>query len=171
MDPRLSRLLTRLQQTRFADLKGARASARVPVAEELVNELLRDALPRAGPVSEARVRPHARNRFDIQVKLARPAFLPPLNITAVIERQPELPVSPELVLKLSSLPGVMSFAGGAAAFFNVLPPGVRMQGERVFVDIAELARRHGQGDLLELVRQLHVTTEDGSLVLELELGI
>jgi hypothetical protein len=65
----------------------------------------------------------------------------------------------------------MSFAGGAAAFFNLLPPGVRMEGDRVLVNIAELARRHGRADMLELVRRLHVTTEDGAVVLEVDVSV
>ena len=171
MDPRLRDLLERLQRSNFSDLEGTRASVRVPVAERLLNEVIADNLPRGGAVREARVRPRAANRMDVQVKLARPAFLPPLNVTATIERQPEFPRSPEIVLKLGSLPGVMALAGGAAAFFNVLPPGVRMEGERVLVNIAELTRRHGRADVLDLVRRLQVTTEDGVLVLEVDLAI
>ena len=122
-------------------------------------------------VRELRIRPFAGNRFDVQVRLARPAFLPPINVTAVIERQAELPGAPAIVLRLSSLPGVMAFAGGAAAFFNVLPPGVRMEGERVHVDIAELARQHGYAEVLGFVRRLQVTTIEGAVVLEIDLGV
>ena len=171
MDARIRDLLDRLQRSRFDDLRGAQASARVPIAERLLNEVIHHSLPPGGAVKDARVRPRAGNKIDIQVKLARPAFLPPLNFTAVIERQPDLPRSPEIVLRLSSLPGVMSLAGGAAAFFNVLPPGVRMEGERVLIDIAELARQHGQAEALDYVRRLQVTTTDGVVVLEIELGV
>lgn len=171
MDPRIARLLDHLQRTGFADLRGAHASAHVPVPERLLNDMIKDALPQGGAVREARVRPHAGNRLDIQVKLSRPAFLPPVNVTAAIERQPELPHSPEIVLRLSTLPGVMSLAGGAAAFFNVLPPGVRMEGERVLVNIAELARQHGRSDVLEFVRRMQVTTAEGVVLLDLDIAI
>lgn len=171
MDPRLADVLERLQRSGFADLKGTRASARVPLSERLLNDLISETLPPGGAVRQARLRPRAGNRVDIQVKLARPAFLPPLNITAVIERQADLPESPEIVLKLTSLPGVMAFAGGAAAFLNILPPGVRMAGDRVFVHAAELARQQGHADLFALVRRLHVTAEDGAVVLDVDLAI
>lgn len=171
MDARIRDLLERLQRSRFEDLRGAQASARIPISERLLNEFISGSLPSGGAVREARVRPRAANKIDIQVKLARPSFLPPINLTAIIERQPELPRSPEIVLRLSSIPGVMAFAGGAAAFFNVLPPGVRMEGERVLVNIAELARRQGQADALDFVRRLQVTTIDGAVVLDLELGV
>jgi hypothetical protein len=171
MDPRLRDLLDRLQRSGFADVKGARVSARVPVSEQLLNDVITSALPSGGAVREVRVRPRAANQMIVQLKLARPAFLPPLNVTATIERQPEFPSAPELVLKLASLPGVMSLAGGAAAFFNVLPPGIRMEGDRVAVNIAELARNHGRSDMLELVRRLHVTTEDGAIVLEVDVSV
>lgn len=171
MDARIRDLLERLQRSRFEDLRGAQASAHVPVSERLLNEIISGSLPPGGAVREARIRPRAGNKIDIQVKLVRPSFLPPINLTAVIEQQPELPRSPEIVLRLSSIPGVMSLAGGAAAFFNLLPPGIRMEGERVLVNIAELARRQGQADALDLVRRLHVTTIDGAAVLDVELVV
>ena len=171
MDPRLHDLLERLRRSRIEDLRGALATARIPIPERLLNDAVAASLPPGGAVRELRIRPWAGNKFDIQVKLARPAFLPPLNVTAFIERQPDLPRSPEIVLRLSSLPGVMTFAGGAAAFFNVLPPGVRMKGERVYANIAELARRNGYGDALEFLRRLQITTTDGAAVLEVELGV
>jgi hypothetical protein len=171
MEPRLRELLERLQQSRFADLKGTHASVHVPLSERLVNELVAASLPRGGAVREARVHPRGGNRLDIHIKLARPAFLPPLTVGAVIERQPEFPHSPEIVLRLTSLPGVMALAGGAAAFFNVLPAGIRMQADRVLVNIAELARQHGRADALELIRRLHVTTEEFSVVVECDLAI
>jgi hypothetical protein len=171
MDPRLNNVIERLRQSRFADLAGTRASLHVPVSERLVNEVLAASLPRGGAVNEARIRPHAGNRLDIHVKLARPAFLPPLTLGAVIERQPEFPHTPEIVLRLTSLPGVMSLAGGAATFFNVLPPGVRMQGERVIVNVAELARQHGRSDVLDLIRRLHVTTEEAAVLIECDFEI
>jgi hypothetical protein len=171
MDARISELLERLRRSRFEDLRGSQASARIPIAERLLNEVVTTSLPPGGAVREVRVRPRAGNRIDVQVKLARPAFLPALNLTATIERQPDLPQSPELVLRLSSLPGVMSFAGGAAAFFNVLPPGVRMDGDRVAIDIAELARRQGQADAFGFVRRLNVSTTDGAVVLDVDLGV
>ena len=171
MNPRLAELFDRLQRSGFADLKGLQASARVPISERLLNEVIKESLPPAGALREVRVTPQVGNRFDLQVKLTRPAFLPPLSVTAVVERQPQFPQSPDLVLKLSSIPGIMSLAGGAAAFFNLLPPGIRMEGERVFVDIAELARQQGRGDVLGLIRRFHVTTERGAAVLDVELGI
>jgi hypothetical protein len=171
MDARIRDLLDRLQRSRFEDMRGTQVSARVPIAERLLNEMIGSTLPAGGAVREVRVRPRSGNKIDVQVKLARPAFLPPLNLTAVIERQPEFPRAPELVIRLSSLPGVMSIAGGAAAFFNVLPPGVRMEGDRVVIDMAELSRRHGHDTLLDFVRRLHVTTVDGAMVLEVELGV
>ena len=171
MDPRLDELLDRLRRSGFADLKGAHATARVPISERFLNNVVSGSLPPGGAVRTAVLHPRAGNKVDVQVKLARPAFLPPLNLTATVEQQADLPRSSEIVLRLSSLPGIMAFAGGAAAFFNVLPPGIRMDGDRVFVDVAHLARQHGAADVLPLLRRLHVTTEEGAVVLEVELVI
>ena len=171
MDARVRAIVEGLQRSGFAELKGLRASARVPLAEPLLNELIRGNLPANGAVRELRVRPQAGNRFDVLLKLARPAFLPPLSITGVIEQQPDFPAAPFVVIRLSTLPGIMSLAGGAAAFFNVLPPGLRLEGDRLLVNIAELARTHGRTDVLGLIRRLNVETEEGAVVLDLDVAI
>ena len=48
MDPRLIGILERLRASRFAEVKGARASLSIPLAEPFLNELIAAALPPAG---------------------------------------------------------------------------------------------------------------------------
>ena len=171
MDPRLTSLLQRVQSSRFADLAGSDARATIRIAAPLLNEAVAAFAASASAVRDVTIRPRAANHIDVNLKLARPAFLPSLNLTAHIERQPQLPDSPELILRLSGAGGMMRLAGPAISSFGVLPPGIRLDGDIVFVDLREVLRRQGQGELLDYVEQLQVMSEEGSLVLLVQLRV
>jgi hypothetical protein len=165
-DTRFEHILQHLLASRFSDVAGARLSATVPISERLLNELIALLLPRAGAVREVAVRPQAGNRLAVRVKMARPAFLPPISLTLFIDRQPELPSSPLVVFRVASVPGLISVAGAALSFADVLPPGVRLEGDRLIVDLAALLERHGHRALLDYAERLRITTDDGTLVLD-----
>jgi long-subunit fatty acid transport protein len=76
-----------------------------------------------------------------------------------------------LALRITSLPGLVSAAGFGAANFNVLPPGVSMQGDRVLVDAAALLRQHGAAAILPFVDRAKITTTEGRTLVELDLRI
>jgi hypothetical protein len=58
------------------------------------------------------------------------------------------------------VPGLAALAGSAASFFGKLPPGIRMEGDQVFVDIRPLVERAGASDLLPLLSDLRLSTRD-----------
>jgi hypothetical protein len=105
---------------------------------------------------------------DVEVKLAKPAFLPPVHIAARIDRQPELPHSPVLVLQLSSLPGLMSLAGMGATMFNMLPRGITMEGDRVNIDLRAIAADERVSFVWTVLERVNVTTTEGRLLLEVD---
>lgn len=165
MDDRLRTFLNRQQASGLAGLVGSEMRAAIRVSAALLADALRTFAPASSAVRDLTVAPRAGNRFDVQVKLAKPAFLPAINITATIERQPNLPSDPTLVLHLTGIGGMMRFAGPAAGAFGNLPPGVRMEGDRVFVDLrAVLASQH-QAEWLEHVEQLDISSDEGAVIL------
>jgi hypothetical protein len=170
MDPRLETLLSRLQRSRFSDLSGSEVRATIRIAAPLLNEAAAGFVASTAAVQDVVIKPRASNRLDLSVKLTRPAFLPPVNLTLHIERQPQ-PSNPELVLRVSGLGGIMRFAGPAVGLFAALPPGVRLDGDHLFVNIATLLREHGQGDLLPYAQEIVVLTEEGTLVLQVQLRV
>lgn len=155
----------------FADLADARASVRIPVSERLLNEVIARAMPPDGPLRFVRVRPRDGDRFDVSVKLARPDFLPPFSVTATVERQPVLPGSPVLLLRLSSIPGLVAAAGFGASFLNRLPPGVSIDGNLVRADLRVLLRRGGVDAAWPFVERVHVRSLEGHAVLELDIHV
>jgi hypothetical protein len=170
MDPRLATLLTRQRQRQFSDFTGAHAVVTLPISDRLLNETLTDALPASAPVRDLQLTSRAGNRIRLRFKVAAAAFLPPINVTLVIERQPELPRSPVLVLRME-LGGLLSLAGPALRFLDALPPGVRVEQDRIFVDIARLLAERGLAELLEYADDLQVTTTDGAVVVALRASV
>lgn len=154
-------LLNDLRRTRFADLAGSRAASDLVIPQRLINRVLADAL--AG--SEGRLRGvtvtiHPEYRFHLDLQLSR-SFVPSIAVEAVLDRQPSLPDRPELVFRWRmALPGLAALAGSAATFLGKLPPGVRMEGDRVFVDIRPIVERAGVADLLPLLSELTLSTRE-----------
>ena len=171
MDPRLASLLARVQATHFADLSGSEAYTVIRVSERLLNESAAAFLPPAGIVRDVTIRPRASNQFDVQLKLAKPAFLPAFKVTLHIERQPELPDASELVLRLSGAGGLLRLAGPAIESSGALPPGIRLDSDRVVVDVRRVLQSQGRADLLEYVEQLQVLSEDARLVLAVQFKV
>jgi hypothetical protein len=165
MDPRLVNLIARQQAANFAGLSGSEIQATLRISADLLNEAIAANLASGAPLRELAVMPRGGNRLDVRVKLAKPAFLPTLSLTLLIERQPQLPADPVLVMKLSGAAGLLGLAAPAITSFGVLPPGIRLEGDRVLIDLRTLLQRYGQAALLDHAEQLQVTTEEGRLVL------
>lgn len=165
MDPRLAALIARQHAAGFPGLSGSEVQATIRVSSALLNDAIAVNLASVTAVRELTVAPRAGNRLDVHVKLAKPAFLPALRLTLVIERQPQLPGDAVLVMKLSGAAGMLGLAAPAITSFGVLPPGVRLDGDRLHVDVRAMLQRHGQAALLDHAEQLQVTTDEGSLVL------
>jgi hypothetical protein len=148
----------------FRDLAGSEGQWALRVSERLLNTIVTEQLRGAGAVRELNIRPRAGDRFGVRLVLAKPSFLPPISLEVLIEKQPTLPDDPVLGLTLSGLGGLVRFAGPAASFLNVLPPGVRMEGEHVLVDLRAALASHGLAVVLDYVEEIRVTTEDGRVV-------
>jgi hypothetical protein len=168
IDPQFSRLLESLRASGFRDLTGARVSATIPVSERLLNELVAASLPRSGAVRDATVRPLGQGRIAVRVKLARPDFLPPITATLSIDRQPELPERPVLAFRVTGLPGLLAMAGPLLPIASMLPPGVRLEGDLLTLDLAALLAARGQRELLGYLDRLVVTSEHGRLVVAVD---
>lgn len=157
-------LIAQQQRSGFVDVAGTEGQGTLRVTERLLNQLIATELqPRSRVLREANVRVLDRDRFSVRLALAKPSFFPPLTIGVLIERQPSMPNDPVLVLKLEGAGGLMRFTGPAAAFFNVIPPGVRMAGDRVHIDLGALLQRRGLGFVLQYVDDVRVNTEEGAV--------
>jgi hypothetical protein len=162
-------ILDELQRSGFRDIAGAHVFAHVPVSRELLNRLVAQALEEHRAVRRVEIQPRPGDRFDVIVTLAW-ALVPPLTVAVVVDRQPELPASPTLVLRWSLAAGLAAIASQFVGALNDrLPTGVRLEGDRVLVDIAALAAAYAPlAQALPYVAALRLRTVDDRAVIDLE---
>jgi hypothetical protein len=163
MDPRLRDVLSKQQEAGFPGLAGTTVRATIRISEPLLNDVIARVLPPDGALRSVTIHPEASNRFSVRLALAKPAFLPPMNATLTVERQPRLPADPVLVLKLTGGAAVLRLAAPAITNLGLLPAGVRMEGDHFYVDVLTLLQQHGQAHLLTYADDLQVTTEEATL--------
>jgi hypothetical protein len=161
----LLRILRSLQSSGFRDLAGTDVAATVPVSERLLNEFVAGALAGNRHVREAHVQPEAGNRFSVKVA-PRAAMLPSLTIKLDIVRQPELPQSPELVLKMGTMGGLFGMATAALPIAQMMPAGVRLEGDQIRVDLRTFAAQAGASEALSYLKDLRITTDPGRVTLQ-----
>jgi hypothetical protein len=164
-------LLRRQQIDGFPDLGGAEASATIPVADRLINQVIAEAIPKGGTVQDLRIHAEAGDRFRVRVRLSISPLMPAIGATLTIEEQPVLPERPVLGLRISGIPKLLMQAGGFARARDALPPGVRLEGEYVRLDLERLLKDRGQADLLRYLTFLNVTTRDGVVVVAIRARI
>jgi hypothetical protein len=63
------------------------------------------------------------------------------------------------------------FAAPVLSYFKATPPGIRMDGDRVEIDLRALLRARGLEDVLGFIRALAIHTRPGGFVARFELGI
>jgi hypothetical protein len=160
MDRWVENLIAGLQAGQATDAAGSGGSVDLALSERLLNRAIAERLPPGGAVQDVQVRPEA-GRARVTVRMARPRFLPAMTLMVTVERQPDLPTSPLLVLRLGMPAGLGLLFGVGANLFNALPPGLKLEGERLTVDLASLLRQQDLGWLLTYARHLTVTFEPG----------
>ena len=153
-------------------LPGARGSARIPVSRALLNTLVAGALAGHGtPLRSMEIRPRDGDRFDVEIAVTWP-FVPSLHATFAIERQPALPDSPVLVLRFAFRGAVGAIASRlVTSFEHKLPAGVRLDGDRLLLDLAALAAPSPAGPFLGYIRALELHTLEDRAVIDVELAI
>jgi hypothetical protein len=164
------RLLASLQASGFADLRGADVSADVPISERLLNEIVQQSLPPSLPVRDLYVSPRDGDRFDVRLRVGSSSLLPPLKLALRIYRQPDLPSSPVLVFKLE-MGALASLAAPALRFFDAFPRGVRLEGDLLSIDIAELLAQRGLDKYLQHVRRIELHTSNAIVVASIRAGV
>jgi hypothetical protein len=166
VDERLERLLRQQLGSGFADLRGAEAAITLPVSERLLNELVAGAVPSSAPVRDLQIAPEAADRFSVRLRVGSSTLIPRLKIALSIDRQPELPTSPVLVLKVESA-GLMTLAGPMLRLLNALPAGIALHDDRIHIDLRALADRRGLAPFLDYLTELRVNTVPGAVVMTL----
>lgn len=170
MDERLLRVFLRQHASGFDDLRGADAAVTLPVSERLLNEAIAELVPRSAPVRDLHVRPLADDRLAVHLRIGSSSLLPAITLTVSIERQPAFPDSPVLILKMERS-GLLALAGPALRFLNALPPGIRVEHDRIYVNLLTLLEVRGLAHYLGYINELNVKTVEGALIVSFRASI
>lgn len=151
-------------------LAGSVVAGEIPITSDVVNRLIAAKLATTDvPIAGADVVVLDHDAFTVHLRPRAP--IPTLRVDVQIDRQPVLPGQPVLGLRWT-LRGLGPLAMFAAPFISQLkkfPPGVRLDGDHVWVDLAELLRQQGLGDVVPLLTGIRVTTRDKRFLIGFEL--
>jgi hypothetical protein len=154
----------------FSDLRGATATLELPISERLLNEIVAETLPPSRHIQDVQIQPRAGDRIGVRMTLGSLSFPLPINLTLAIDAQPDLPASPVLVFRLETV-ALLLLAGPVLRLLGALPPGIRVENDRLYLDLAKLLADRGLASWLEYVEQLTVTTVEGKLVVSIRAGV
>lgn len=170
----LSEQLYRLAGIELQELSGSAVGGEIPLPVPMVNRLIAKRMATMqGPVGGVELQAHDGQRLTATVSLRGQSLVPMVKLAARIEQQPDFPRNPVLGLRWS-MPGLgplARFAAPALSFFKALPAGVRMEGDRVAIDLGALLRAQGLAEVADHLTRLHVETREGSFVVRFEARI
>jgi len=166
MAPWWRTLLLEQQRAGFRDVAGASASVVLPISDQLLTQLASERVPSKW-VSDLEIHAVAGDQFVVRGRLPQLLFLPPVRVRVLIDRQPQFPESPVLVLRL--IPE--GFAALGTAFLPLLarlPPGISLEGQLMTIDVPVLLRASDASRALDFLTSLRVRTEDGRTLIEID---
>jgi hypothetical protein len=73
------------------------------------------------------------------------------------------------VLRMVTLGGLFGLASGAIA--GMLPPGVRLAGERIEVDLREIAAQRGFADGFQYLTALQIHADEGRILVHVDAAV
>jgi hypothetical protein len=161
----MEQIFRRIIEDNFSDLHGLTVDASIPVPEELVNEIIAAAIRGNDNIDYCKVSVGRENRVAVRLKTP---FLPfALNLKLRLAEALELGDSPRLTAWLEN----QLFLAGIGSFLNVLPAGIRIQGNQLTVDIGSFLTAPEQKRLLKLIRWVGINTQEGKVKLAIKMGI
>jgi hypothetical protein len=154
------------------EIAGAALAGEIPIRESFINRLIATRLEHNSYIAAAIVTVRDGDEALVRV-VPRIRLLPELPIVVRIERQPDLPRDPVLVLRWhSSSAGPLGpLAGTIARYVRSLPPGIQVDRDVIAIDLRTLLQARGLEDALALVRRAAVHTRPGAVIVQLEAGI
>jgi hypothetical protein len=151
------------------DVAGASIRGELPISNVIVNRLIAEALKGKDlPVVTVLFEAQDNDRMLVHLSLRGP--LPSIKLALHIDQQPQ-PNNPVLGMRWS-IPGfgaLAAFATPALSFFKALPPGIRVEGDRILVNIKDIVTARGFGEYLNYLQSLQVHAVGGRLLATFEI--
>jgi hypothetical protein len=163
----MDQVFQRIVDNNFSDLKGTVAEASIPVPEPLVNELVGTALRGNKNIESLQVSIHAQNRVSVNVKTT---VLPwPLNLKLKLDKSVDFASysSPKIRAWMEN----NRLLGSLGSMFNALPPGVKLYGNQIVIDLGGFLRTPEEKRILDLVKSVEIDTEPGRMLLGVKIEV
>ena len=156
-------IFQRLIDNNFSDLPGLTVNAIVPVPEQLVNELLETALQGNKNIESCRAFISGQNRVSLNLK--SPLWPWPINLKLKLFRDVDFSGSPKVRAFLEN----NVLLGRLGALFKALPEGIILYKDQVSVDIGAFLQTPEQKRYFALIKSMEISTEEGKLILEVNI--
>jgi hypothetical protein len=162
--------LRRILGERFEELAGGHVSGELPLTDAVVNRVIAERLGSSTHVTAVHVHAREVDALDVHLSLRGVPLVSSVPVSLRIVRQPVLPASPVLELEwsLAGLGGLARLAGPFITKMATLPPGVRIDHDRIAIDLESALQAQRLGDLLRLLTHVEVHTRDGRIVVSFE---
>jgi hypothetical protein len=156
----------------FEQLAGAHVSGELPLSDTVVNRAVAERLGSSAHVQAVHVHARDGDAVDVHLTLRGVPMISSVPVSLRIARQPLLPTSPVLEMEwsLAGLGALARIAGPFVTRMAKLPPGVRIDRDRIAIDLEEVLQAQGLADVLRLITRLEVHTRDGRIVLDFALA-
>ena len=163
----MEKVFQRIIQDNFSELQGATVAARVPVPQSLINELIGAALEGNRNIESCRVSVHPQNRLTVQVRTT----LLSISLALKLKLDSSVDLASYSSPKLRAWMENNRWLGRISSLFHALPEGVRLYGDQIVIDLGYFFRTPEERRLLELVKSIGVTTEEGKVILDIYLQV
>ena len=163
----MEKTFQRIIDSNFSDLKGMTAAASIPVPQALINELLGAALQENKSIESCEAIIHGQNRVSLRVRTS----LLPLSLDLKLKLDKSVDFASYSSPKLRAWMENNRWLGSLGSLFNALPEGVKLYGDQIVLDLGSFVRAPEHRRLLQLVKSVGINTEDGKVILRVDLQV
>jgi hypothetical protein len=156
-------IFQRLVNNNFSEVPGMEVNARIPVSEQLVNEIIAALLQGSQNIEYCRVSIGAQNHVSANVKT--PLWPWPLNLKLKLFREVDFSGSPKARAFLEN----NVLLGKLGALFKALPDGILIYENQISVDLGSFLQTPEQKQLLQMVKAVEINTEAGKIIFDINL--
>jgi hypothetical protein len=163
----MDKLFGKLKAGDFSDLQGLTGDLSIPVGQTIINELIQAELQGHKSIASCVISIHPQNRVSIDLKTT--IFPLPLNLKLKLDKSVDFAsyASPKIRAWLEN----NLLLGSLGSMLNVLPPGIKLYGNQLVVDLGAFLRKPEQKRMLELVKSVGINTAQGKLILDVKIEV
>ena len=163
----MEKVLKKMIDNNFSDLKGTTVDASIPLPQYLINEVIAEALQGNKNIASIQTSIQAQNRISLDVKTT---LLPwPLNLKLKLDTSVDLASysSPKIRAWLEN----NRLLGNLGSMFNAFPEGIKLYGDQVVIDLGAFLLTPEHRKFLSLVKSIGIRTAEGKVILDAKIEV